>query len=260
MRTLIVCAVLLLGVQGGAQVKAEGPLPVFAVASVRPNKSATDHFNLRFTADGVRVENASVLMIVRAAYGMFNSLDDKFLGMPGWASRERFDVTAKVDPEDVPKFEKLDFEHRQQMVQALLIERFHLKAHQEMRVQAVFELGVEQGGSKLQASKFERAEEISMRRDAGEIVGQEAVISQLVSELSQVLGRTVVNRTGLPGRYDFQLRWTPDELQEGGKASGAEVWPSLFTALKQQLGLKLAAGRAPVECLVIEHIEQPSEN
>lgn len=260
MRALIVFGMLLLSLRGGAQAKDEGPLPVFAVASVKPNKSATDHFSLRFTADGVRVENASALMIVRAAYGMFNSLDDKFVGMPGWASRERFDVTAKVDPGDVARFEKLDFEHRQQMVQALLIDRFHLKAHHETRVQAVYELGVEPGGAKLHESKFGSAADISVQRKGGELVGREAVVSQLVSELSQVLGRTVVDKTGLTGRYDFQLRWTPDELQEGGVQNGAEVWPSLFTAVKQQLGLKLSAARGPVECLVIEHIEQPSEN
>ena len=231
-------------------------LPLFAIASIRPNNSASEQFGLRFTPDGLHIENASLLFIIRAAYGMFNSLDDKFIGVPAWAKTQRFNIDAKVDPADLATFTKLDFSHRQQMVQALLADRCHLRAHPETRDQPIFILSVAKGGPKLTPAKpNDDPEAIFTIGSPGKITASQSVIPQLVAQLTQALSRTVEDRTGLLGKYDFTLTWTPEE-----QSSDPNAGPSLLTALQEQLGMKLSPGKAPVPVLVIDRLEQPSEN
>ncbi len=231
-------------------------LPIFAIASIHPNNSGTQQFGLRFTPDGVHIENASLLLILRAAYGMFNSLDDKFIGVPAWAKTERFNIDAKVDPADLDTFRKLDFSHRQQMVQALLVDRCHLQAHNETRDQPIYALSIAKGGPRLSPAKSnDDPEAIFTIGSPGKITASQSELPQLVSQLTQALGRTVEDRTGLTGKYDFTLTWTPED-----QSSDSTAGTSLFTALQEQLGLKLSPDKAPVPVLVIDHLERPSEN
>ena len=228
----------------------------FAVASVRPNNSAGTQFRLAFTDDGVRISNASLLMIIRASQGMFNSLDDKFIGIPGWASTAKFDIEAKVDSSDAAAFKKMPFGQRQRMVQEMLADRFQLKTHHEMREQPIYALVVAKGGAKLRvATPAEGADPGgTIARKRGEIVAQNIVLSQLISQLTQTLGRTVQDRTtGLTGKYDMTLDWAPDD-------ETSETGPSIFTAIQEQLGLRLESTKGPVEVLVVDHVERPSEN
>ncbi len=243
---------------GVAQAPPDAPLrlPVFAIASIRPNNSGTQQFGLRLTPDGVHIENASLLFILRAAYGMFTSLDDKFIGVPNWAKTDRFNIEAEVDPADLQTFIKLDFSHRQQMVQAILIDRCHLQAHPETRDQPIYALSIAKGGPKLPSAKpNDDPEAIFTIGGPGRITGSQSVLPQLVSQLTQALGRTVEDRTGLTGKYDFTLTWTPED-QSADSAAGT----SLFTALQEQLGLKLSPAKAPVPVLVVDHLERPSQN
>lgn len=263
---LVLCA-LTCGCALAQQPNGTAKLPQFAVASIRPSDSASTFFSLRFTSDGVSIENASLLMIVRAAYGMFNSLDDKFIGMPGWAKSQRYNIEAKVDAADAPAFQRLDFDHRQLMVQAMLKERFDLQAHEETREQPVYFLSIAKNGPKLQETKSAEGADPggTLKRTRGQIVGQNIVVSQLVSALTQTLGRTVVDKTEhLGGKYDITLNWTPDDVASAGPDGAAQSpeaeGPSIFTAVQEQLGLKLDSGKAPVECLVIDHIGRPSAN
>ena len=106
---------------------------LFAVASVRRSQFPASTFRLAFTSDGVTKENVSLSSIIRAAYGMFNTLDDKFIGISGWVNNEDFDIEAKVDNADVAAFQKLNFDKRQLMVQALLADGFKLRAHHGTR-------------------------------------------------------------------------------------------------------------------------------
>jgi uncharacterized protein (TIGR03435 family) len=245
-------------------------LPEFAVASIRPNNTGTTAFRLAFTADGVRIENASMLMIIRAAYGMFNSLDDKFYGVPGWAKAQRFDVEAKVDGADVAEFQKLNFEKRQLMLQSLLENRFQMRAHHEVKEQPIYSLIVLKNGSRLHKSAGDPDPGGTMQVKRGQIVARDIVISQLITTLTQTVGRTVQDKTGLTGKYDLTLEWTPDgDGSSMPAAAGASdqpsppsgpSGPSIFTAIQEQLGLKLEAAKGPVECLVIDHVEMPSEN
>jgi uncharacterized protein (TIGR03435 family) len=244
----------------------------FDVASVKPSKATSNFFRMSFTPDGVKIENGSLLMVIRAAYGLFNSLDDKFLNIPGWAKTEKFDVEAKVSPADVEEYKKLTMAQRQLMMQALLADRFKLQAHRETKEQPVYQLQVMKSGSKLREAKPGEGNEAggSMKRSRDQLEGTGVMMSQLVSALTQTVSRTVMDKTGLTGRYDFTLHWTPDEegvpvlkaadntqpTNEVAAASG----PSIFTAVQEQLGLRLEPARGPVECLVIDHVEQPSEN
>ena len=101
-------------------------LPVFDVVSISQNKSGTSAFRSRSTPDGISVENASLLMLIRQAYAMTNSLDDKFLQVPDWARTDRYDIQAKVDPTDIAVLPKLDRTQRGLILQALLADRFKL--------------------------------------------------------------------------------------------------------------------------------------
>ncbi len=248
----------------------------FEVASVKPNKTGGNFTRISTTQDGIRFENTTLLMLLRTAYGLSNSLDDKFLGLPPWAKTLRFDVEAKVSPADVDEFKKLTRTQRQPMMQALLVDRFKLQARPETREEPVYRLVVGKGGSKLKESKpaeDKGGKEISgMMRVSGDQMEATGVpISQLISSLTQAAGRTVLDNTELAGKYDFTLHWTGDE--EGGamlkpadsgqpanETPSSSSGPSIFTAVQEQLGLKLEPGKGPVECLVIDHVEQPSEN
>jgi uncharacterized protein (TIGR03435 family) len=141
------------GQTSGSRAELPAKFHEFEVASVKPSKSGAAFFRIQFMPDGVRIENASLLMIIRAAYGLFNSLDDKFLGVQGWAKTERFDVEAKVSPADVDEFKKLSIEQRQHMMQAVLADRFALQAHLETKEQPVYLLVIGKNGSKLAEAK-----------------------------------------------------------------------------------------------------------
>jgi uncharacterized protein (TIGR03435 family) len=265
----IACAFALAPVVGQAQSEV-AKLPVFEVASVKQNKSETAPLKLAFTSDGVTIENATLLNIIRAAYGMFNSVDDKFIGIPNWAKTDRFDIEAKVDGADAAKFQNLNFDQRQLMVQALLADRFGLQAHHEVRELPVYSLVVAKNGPRLQGSKpVEGADPGgTLKREAGQITGQNIVVSQLVTALTRTLGRNVIDKTErLPGKYDFTLRWSPDEGEtqespgQGGPSRTTDSsGPSIFTAIQEQLGLKLEPGKGPVDCLVVDRLEKPSAN
>jgi uncharacterized protein (TIGR03435 family) len=261
------------GQASGQQFDAATKLREFEVSSVKPSKTTTDLFRLHFTSDGVKIENASLLLIIRAAFGLFNSLDDKFLGIPGWAKTERFDIEAKVSPDDADGYRKLSIEQKQQMVQALLMDRFKLQAHRETKEQPIYFLVVAKGGSKLGDAKPSEINESRglMTRSRDRLQGTGVVMSQIVSALTQVTERTVLDKTGLTGKYDFTLHWAPDEAgasllkaansgQPSNETALPSSGPSIFTAVEEQLGLRLEPAKGPVECLVIDHVEQPTEN
>jgi len=265
-------ALAVLGQIGGAQTEppaqtaAPIKLPVFAVASVKRNDSPASPFKLAFTSDGVTIENVPLLSIIRAAYGMFNALDDKFIGIPGWASTENFDIEAKVDDADVAEFQKLNFDKRQLMVQALLADRFKLRAHHETRELPIYELVIAKNGPQLQVSEANPVPgDVTTGR--GQITGKNVGMYRLETALTRAVGRTVVDKTGLHGSYDFSLHWTPDDADTStsqspsGAAHGPDAsGPSIFTATQEQLGLKLVPAKGPVEVLVVDHVENPSAN
>jgi uncharacterized protein (TIGR03435 family) len=142
------------------------------------------------------------------------------------------------------------------MLQALLADRFKLAAHAEKREMPMFALVIAKGGPRLITTNAIGA--LSGGRGRISITGGDDALAVLAFELSWRLGRPVIDRTGLNGRYELTLNWTEDDVPSpAANTSGA---PSLFTAIQEQLGLKLEATRGPVQVLVIDHAERPSEN
>jgi uncharacterized protein (TIGR03435 family) len=233
------------------------------------------------TPDGIKITNVPLDVMVREAFGLE---PDRVIAGPGAAKMSsNFDIEAKVAPEDAPKLKELKFEQRRLMLVALLEERCGLKYHHETRDLPMYELVVAKGGVKMQASEPDPEgpdpgpgpgpspgrHMMMMHRGHIESVG--SGMSGLVRLLSGQLGRTVVDKTALTGDYDFKLDWTPDDAPpqmaksgnpapDDNASSQDAAGPSLFTALEEQLGLKLESTKGPVDVIVIDQLEQPTAN
>jgi uncharacterized protein (TIGR03435 family) len=151
------------------------------------------------------------------------------------------------------------------MEQSLLADRFKLKVHFETREMPVYALVVAKSGAKLNPARNEELSRVSTlgSQQSSEMTAFGVTLGQFVVSplLTGAAGRPVVDQTGLKGAFDFTLKWTPEQLSPSAaaKEAGADV-PSFFTAIREQLGLQLIPSRAPVEVIVIDHIEQPSAN
>lgn len=259
---------------------------IYDVASIKPNKSGTNMVRLLFTPDGLSATNGTAQMLINVAYGVENN---QISGAPSWRNSERYDIEAKMDRSTADELRKLGEDERrvqtQKMLQALLADRFRLTLHREAKELPIYALVVAKGGPKLQEAKPGDTYPNGIKGPDGPagagvmflgragLRAQGIPIENLVRHLSRQLGRTVVDRTGLTGKYDFILKWTLDERQapmpkgtEGAQPGSADTsepessGPSIFTAIQGHLGLKLESQKGPVEMLVIEHVERPSEN
>jgi uncharacterized protein (TIGR03435 family) len=261
-------------------------LPKFEVATIRPAKE-DDRTMMMFTPDGISLHGVPMKMLLRESFGVE---DDRILGEPSWV-KNRFDLEAKVDAEDAPKLKNLKIDQRRAMILPLLKDRFNLKYHHETRELPIYALVVAKGGVKMKASAPDdpsksdsppkpddpaakdkpRMGHRLMMNGRGHIESTGTTTTMLVHLLSSQLGRTVEDKTALTGNYDYTLQWTPDdagmpmsggapEAPGKGDPSPDAGGPSLFTALEEQLGLKLEATKSTVDVIVIDHIDLPSEN
>ncbi len=261
---------------------AEGE-PTFEIISVRPVKSGDSmQTRISVTPGGISLLGFPLKVILRDAFGVWN---DRIIEVPGWVSSSRFDIEAKVATEDVPRFKRLKPTEIMAMFLPVLQDRFGLSFHHETRELTVYRLVISKGGLKMKEADpnntypngFGTPDASSgagiMRMMPDEFVGQAVPIAGLAQSLSLIIDRTVVDKTGLTGRYDFDLKWEPDEAAglflrgpDGeGPPPGAEpasqgTGPSIFTALQEQLGLKLTVKKEPVDLIVIDHMEQPTAN
>jgi uncharacterized protein (TIGR03435 family) len=255
-------------------------VPVFDVVSVKPNKSDDGMMRTMFKPDGYSGTNVPLKLLIQMAYGI---RQDLISGGPGWVESTGYDFDAKVAGPDVDALKKLSPEQRRSMLQPALADRFKLKVHTETKQLPVYELVVAKGGSKLKeaspgdtyANGIKGPDGTSrpgmMRFSPGQLTAQAVPMTSLTNLLSQQLHRTVLDKTGLTGKYDLELNWTPDQgadpmfkgadgAQPRAEPAPDSSGPSIFTALQEQLGLKLQSGKGPVETLVIDHVEMPSEN
>ena len=207
---------------------------------------------------------------MKEAYGIE---DDQISGAPKWVNSETYDIEAKVDGADSAELERLSEDQRHLMFQSFLVERFKLKVHWETKDLPVLALVVAKGGPKLQQAKpgdtypngikgpdgKAGGHAGMMMWGRGRLTGQGIPIASMVPPLTQQLGRIVQDKTGLTGKYDVELRWTDDTGPDTRPASDPAA-PSIFTAIQEQLGLKLDSQKAPVEVLVIDHVDAPSAN
>jgi uncharacterized protein (TIGR03435 family) len=258
----------------------------FEVASIKPDRSGDMRFFVRWQPGRFNATGMTVKFLVTIAYDV---KDFQVSGGPGWVNSERYDIQAKEPDSIAQEMEKLPREQWRQlaesMLQSLLVDRFQLKLTRGTKDMPAYALVVAKNGPKLHEVKLEDTPATAssgpgghphgpmMRMQPGELNGQGIGLSFLASVLSQQLGRTVLDQTGLKGNYDLTLKWTPEQgegIMVGGPGGGPPPegappppdasGPSIFTAVEEQLGLKLQATKAPAEVLVIDHVEKPSEN
>jgi uncharacterized protein (TIGR03435 family) len=235
--------------------------PVFEVATIKPSKPDSQGRLFRVNGRRFSTFNTSLSALITFAYGVHPR---QITGGPTWLETEKYDLEAQPDGEGQPN----DKQWRN-MLQKLLADRFNLTFHREKRELSVYAIIVGKTGAKLTKSEGDpNGLPGLLFRGLGVLPARNATIADLADVMQRaVLDRPVVDQTGLSGRFDFQLRWTPDETQFGGlgvrppsPAEDAEAPPDLFTAFQQQLGLQLKSVKAPVDVLVIDRIEKPSEN
>lgn len=244
-------------------------LPAFEVASIKPNVSGGDGESSGFQPGRFTATNASVKTLLEYnAYGISSS---QIVGGPGWLSSEKFDISAKADDATVEHMKALSREHKtelqHQMVQQLLAERFKLAVHWETKELPVYALVAAKGGPKLTAAK-DTSGGASTSSGNGKLTAKGITMTRLAQTLTRTLGlelgRDLIDKTGLEGRYDFVLTWSPQENSAAMADPSNEIQTgsgsSIFTALQEQLGLKLESTKGPVATLVIDHLEQPSAN
>jgi uncharacterized protein (TIGR03435 family) len=268
-------AVFLLSATGSLALAQEAVVaPPLDVVSVKPNNSGQKGGSISLRADGLYVEHAPFRFLLIAAYG-HDFAEDHIVNMPAWAG-DQFDVVAKVADADLPKLKDLPrepyIEMRSQLLRAVLAERFQMKTHTEVRQGPVYALVVDKGGAKIKPSgENPPADWVSSSGQhvqggttatSGLISGHVVPIAMLVRSLMSAgqLDRVVVDRTGLSGNYDYALNWTPDPTSGAAEEPSDTSLPSLFTAIREQLGLRLEPATGPVNTLVIDHVEKPSGN
>ena len=279
----------------GAQPQTAPPSgPKFEVASVKINKSGENNVRIglqpggRFTAT-----NVPLRALIRFAYQL---QDFQIVGGPDWVASDRlasdrFDILAKAEGE-APPTPPGTVGPIQLMLRSLLEERFKVAVHQEKRELPIYALMLARSdkrlGPKLQASTVDCQAMVKeamarggpppappqangrpvcgMRISNGQMMGGGFPLSQLAASLSGMVQRVVVDQTGLTGNFDLELTFTPDQMGQGTPPPGAPPpavdpnGPSIFTALQEQLGLKLDSQRGPVDVLVIDRAERPTEN
>jgi uncharacterized protein (TIGR03435 family) len=263
---------MLFVIAAAAAVAGQGP--TFEVASVKPNNSGAAGGVIGTQPGGIKVVNISLRDIIRNVYQLQTF---QLVGGPSWLDADRFDIIAKADGNPTQQDMLL-------MARALLAERFRLRVHHETRELPIYALVVSRADGKMGAA-FRRSDidcDIARRGGAppvpaqpgarptcglrtlpGLIIGGGVNMPQLARNLSNSVGRFVVDRTGLAGGFDIDLTYTPDQLPLGPPPPGAPPLPpidpngpSIFTALQEQLGLKLESTRGPVEVLVVDSAER----
>jgi uncharacterized protein (TIGR03435 family) len=236
----------------GAPPTAQAVTPVYDVAVIKPNKTGGPGSDITFSNHGTfSATNVTVKQLIEVAFHMRRDL---VFDVPKWAQEEHFDIEAKRIDADKNSDAELTGEQRNGMLQTLLVERFQLKEHKETRTLQLYELVVGKNGMKMTPVEKPTNGPSGFRGGNGNLKGIAATMDLFASVLSNDISGIVVNKTGLTGRYDFTLKWSPDETAVTDEA------PSIFTAVQEQLGLKLQPTKGPVEVLVVDSIERPSEN
>jgi len=237
--------------------------------------------SLMMSKDKFWTEAQTLRAMVIFAYGLNMGSDQQVSGGPSWIGSAQFDVEAKEDQETVDKLTKMTPEDRTEvirgMVRELLAERFKLKVHHESKELPIYAMTIAKGGVKMTPTppepplapnedgtpRKERGGGIQMN-GKGQLRGMNvgtSILANVLGRQPEIGGRMVIDKTGLTGRYDFKLKWTPDAGMNGAEsaaADGANV--SLFTAMTEELGLKLEATKDAVDTIVIDSAEMPTEN
>ena len=225
--------------------------PGFLVAAIKPSKpDAAGGWAFPDEGHHINCVNADLVTILTIAYGIHKK---QIIGGPEWLGKDRYDISGIPDLPGEPSFQQ-----KREMYQKLLADRFHLVFHRETRAIPIYALTIAKGGPTLKPADPSETMNTGNSGSPGERISKFRAMSMPNFALNMNFheDRPVIDQTGLPGKYDFTLKWTSDVAH----ASDADAAPSLFTAIKDQLGLRLDAVKGPAEVFVIDHVERPSEN
>ena len=256
--------------------KDAGQIPSYELVSIHKMPKATGDERINDEVDGFRATDCTLRGLIAEAYGFsLGALDERQLvGGPAWARTQLFEVHAKVDSANVEKMKELKKadtmmmtvrematrtpSYRMLMLQRLLEDRFKLKVHYEQRVMALYEMSVAKGGLRMKTAHPANPDSASMQMDDGKMEGENVPPVFIAMILGMELERPVEDKTVIGGNYNFELHWSRmgDEADNGTN----DAAPSFFTAVQEQMGLKLRAGKGPVWVIVVDHAEMPSEN
>jgi uncharacterized protein (TIGR03435 family) len=269
------CAgIVLIAPQAVAQ-EQTAPAKTFEAASVRQNKSGSTQVNTNFTQGGVTFTNMQLRPIIQFAYGI--NQPARLVGVPDWAESERFDVVARGTINSI--------DDRRAMLQAFLADRFRLVAHTEQRRVPVYTLVLARSDGRLGPNLKPSSVDCTKQGRAGapppaatpnplaaivqcglrpggpgDISVSGIPIPLFGTFLSIMQRRPVIDNTGLQGAYEIRLTWAPDPLPGRSADPNTDGRADFFTALQEQLGLKLQAGTQPEDVLVIDSVSHPDEN
>ncbi len=259
-RTPSTLAVLLLGIRLSAQT----PPSAFEAVSIKPSPVGTRFFSMDDGPGRLNATGATLGDLLMQAYHLESF---QIAGGADWVNSARYDITATTNGAAVTQ------DQRRQMIRSFLSDRFKLVLHRETKELPIYALTIAKGGLKLKpAERGECPDQPTMTNPCGGfrishrslMTGNKVTVAQLAEDLSFMLDRLVVDKTEVKGLFDMRLEWTPD-ANLGKSSSDTEPpagvdGPSIFTAIQEQLGLRLESRRGPVERLVLDHAEKPSAN
>ena len=235
--------------------------PGYEVATIKPTDPA--HPGGGFTLQGRHLvaRNFTVEGLITLAYNLHTT---QVTGGPDWLKTDHYDLDVLPDHEGLPSLEQA-----RGIVRKLLAERFALKFHYDTKDLSVYVLTVAKTGPKFSKSTSDPSSPPGMGGPPGRMNMRNGSMEEFAQMMQGILDRPILDQTGLKDRYDLAVRWTPDESQYGGRipppnsgdnSAAADAPPPLFTAIQEQLGLKLDAMKAPTKVMVIESVQKPSEN
>ncbi len=253
------------------------PPLTYELVAIHKSKPEAHGYDMNNTPEGFIARNINLRQLLSEAYGFSfgDLLKEQIVGVPAWAESQGFDINAKVDPGNLEQLKALRkaetmaadiaamVQHKpspdMRMLQHLVEEYFHLKMHYEQRVMSVYTLTVAKGGAKMKLANPKDPEHGSLGWHRGKLTGENVPPDFIALVLTREVGRPIVNHTNLPGQYDFEMTYAPDT---GAKISSAteDAGPSIFTALNEQLGLKLVPAKEPVWIIVVDQVEMPGDN
>ena len=243
---------------------ADGKVPSYDVVSIKPDHTDNGRVSIHIDDGNFDALGVSLKTMILSAYSLKES---QLFGLPKWGDSAHFDIKAKIIDPDKKQLAALTPQEFTSMQQPILTDRFKLKFHRERKILPVYELVTIKGGP-----KFKEITPIEQKSDTGvngvraggmsvhnrNLVATGVPISRLADQLSAQLQRVVVDKTALAGNYNFELKWSPDDA--GPPSPDVAAPPDIFTALEEQLGLKLQPGKEELDTFIIDHVEYPSEN
>ena len=220
--------------------------PTFEVAAIKPSTATDNHSSSHSNNGRITMDNLTLKQIIVNAYRIQNH---QFVG-PAWLENERYNINAKADA-------KVEYAELMAMLQNLLAERFKLVVHHESKSVPGYALVVSKGGLKVKPVEGEGS---SMNSNNTKLTATHVNTDRISKYVSSVLGQPVLDETGVKDSFSFVLEYADPRPGREEKSDSGATLPTIFTALNEQLGLKLETRKVPIDIVVVDHIERPTEN